>query len=1372
MGKALKSVKGFNAGMGLLAGAAGGLAVSLAEGLGRELKNIVTSFYAAAKSASQYGDALDKASQKTGISVRTLSLLKATAEANDATFEDVTKSLQFLNKGISELGIDAEKGGKGLRALGFSAEDFKKVGNDVNKLLPEIIKRFAAMPAGPDKTKVALNLLGKSGANLIPTLNELGKNGEELTRKFEELGLIVGAKFVEKSKALDDALDDNAAAINGLKLAIGNELMPVVTTIVQGFTDWIRENKELITIKVREFAEGLAVTVDNLGSFMKILWGETDTATGSLSNLQTTVVILNRAMAATINLIGFAVKGWIEYMKVARNLAAFIPESFGGATAEQIEVMDQKIAESEKTLKRLEKTYNDIQGATDQYVASIENANPAIDEINRAFEEFEAQARASGGAAGAAGADMREFGGAAKKTKDDVDKLAEAMKKYGEQTLESLEDTFRALKLEVEGYHLSGKALDDHRLKVIASNIEWSKLPEEVAPKVIEALQRIRGVMSELTFKEKVTEMVKFVDEIGEGIADSLEKGTDKGKKELDSLEEYIGSIAANISKTVADMLTAAFTGNFNNIKRSWKDMLKNLFNSFLQFVAAIITNPIRIALEGVASGEGGGGGGGGGKGIGGGIVDIGKSIGSFFGKGFSAFKNLFSGAFWAEESFSGIITGISTAIGWVGAIVGGVLAIVNIVMSFLKKTPRLDIDFDSIKTEFGRRAALVSEILNPEFFKEQIAQISVKRGGVGLGAGGDEGIKKVIHGVLKATIESIQAVIFKLPSEIAAQLNTALLSAEIDITTTIAGERFLEFDAKGKKIAEKFKAFIEGELSAKFIMSIHDFFESAYVALGVLPDKARMMREEQMAAYKAAGSREARAEIGKEALAQFNAFVDAFNFTMGRFGDSAMEAVDQITALSNQLGFVGIPTFEEMRVKVKELLEQAEIDPETIEKYKTLRQAIGDLALSLTSSITSIIQKIEDLNTKIVALGGAAHSTAAALNQNIAALINLVEGGGLSFSQRMAALDQIGVALDMKYQKLLDQQSARFAKQTARVQSEIDAKQRQLSKITEEINAKIAGYEAAIDMAERFKSVAEEARDSLIRMFTGTNSVLTSFEKLNFIQGEIARAQQALSAAATPEAKLEAIQGLQDLQSQLIDLGAEAFGTASPEFQALFRQVADELQRIADMASKEGAKAETLQDKVDRLRETLATKTENLQASIEKSQLRLATLSEKQVKLQGEAAEKLRLQYEWLRNEYEKALAEQQAALDKLGVDTAVLAPMEAIAAEQLTVQRNHRNISRQILETLQNLQGLQHGTNGFRDFGSGTLAVLHGKEEVRTKSQGGRSEITAKIELSGSASERTQRYFAGEMARQLNNHLREWATVGEGGVILERRR
>ncbi len=205
-----------------------------------------------------------------------------------------------------------------------------------------------------------------------------------------------------------------------------------------------------------------------------------------------------------------------------------------------------------------------------------------------------------------------------------------------------------------------------------------------------------------------------------------------------------------------------------------------------------------------------------------------------------------------------------------VGAVLAAAALAFTIIAPFLKKTPRLDIEFDEVKNDIEERAAVVAEFLDPEFFMDNIGQVSVKRGGVGIGAGGSNQILELIRERIEETIEGIQDIIAKLPTDLFNQLNETLLNAEIDIDTVIAGERLLEFDAKGKKIGEKFQQFIEGELPAKFFAAIREsFFEPAFLALGVSAEGTEALIDKFMADMEAAGSREARAEVGAEFIAR-----------------------------------------------------------------------------------------------------------------------------------------------------------------------------------------------------------------------------------------------------------------------------------------------------------------------------------------------------------------------------------------------------------------------------------------------------------------------------------------------------------------------
>ncbi len=239
-----------------------------------------------------------------------------------------------------------------------------------------------------------------------------------------------------------------------------------------------------------------------------------------------------------------------------------------------------------------------------------------------------------------------------------------------------------------------------------------------------------------------------------------------------------------------------------------------------------------------------------------------------------------------------GFLATAGAAITVVGAVLAAAALAFTIIAPLLEKTPRLDIDFDSVKTEAGRRAALVSELLDDDFLKDEIIDISVKRK-AGLGLGGDEGIKDVLVDAIQVAVNNLLDIINKLPTDLAETLSEELLNTPLDTETEVAGERLFEFDAKGKKIAEKFNQLINGEIQAKFLFAVDGFLQTMFESLGVLPEAAEAFLDERFEEFKNAGSREARAKVGQELLADINAFVDAFNIVSGNVNDAIGQPIE-----------------------------------------------------------------------------------------------------------------------------------------------------------------------------------------------------------------------------------------------------------------------------------------------------------------------------------------------------------------------------------------------------------------------------------------------------------------------------------------------
>jgi len=418
--------------------------------------------------------------------------------------------------------------------------------------------------------------------------------------------------------------------------------------------------------------------------------------------------------------------------------------------------------------------------------------------------------------------------------------------------MQSAKGTVDQLKNEADGL----QNLDPNLQSLAKSNENVAQAQEQMNQRigdssavVDEASGSIDGYVDTI---EKVQNTGGFFDGIKQGFIDFVENV--ESNSEL--MADFFADTLSNMSQNFSDFFYNAVTGKFESLADVAKNAFKSILKSFLDMVSAIATRQIVISIGGLfgigktAQAAGGGGN----------AADIAQQGAGVVGSGLGLFGS--GGAFSTLGQGLGIVSpgiGLTGEIGPLGVpiigelagpgfmatagaavtVVGAVLAAAalafTIIAPFLKKTPRLDIEFDEVKNSVEERAAVVAEFLDPDFYMENIGQVSVKRGGVGIGAGGSNQILELIRERIEETIEGIQDIIAKLPTDMFRELNETLLGAEIDIDTVIAGERLLEFDAKGKKIAEKFQAFIEGELPAKFFASIREsFFEPAFRALGV----------------------------------------------------------------------------------------------------------------------------------------------------------------------------------------------------------------------------------------------------------------------------------------------------------------------------------------------------------------------------------------------------------------------------------------------------------------------------------------------------------------------------------------------------------
>lgn len=146
---------------------------------------------------------------------------------------ELTFELKTLNNALENQQNELNKAADGFAKLGVQTKDASGKQKDFTTLLFEVADKFKAMPDGIDKTALALELFGRSGKDLLKVLNLGGSGIQELEKNADALGLTLNeqtignvANYIAANKKMKEQTD-------ALRIAIGTETLPVLTSFKQ-----------------------------------------------------------------------------------------------------------------------------------------------------------------------------------------------------------------------------------------------------------------------------------------------------------------------------------------------------------------------------------------------------------------------------------------------------------------------------------------------------------------------------------------------------------------------------------------------------------------------------------------------------------------------------------------------------------------------------------------------------------------------------------------------------------------------------------------------------------------------------------------------------------------------------------------------------------------------------------------------------------------------------------------------------------------------------------------------------------------------------------------------------------------------------------
>jgi hypothetical protein len=200
-------------------------------------------------------------SKQLGMSTHQVQLLQAMAKATGTDFTKLSQSTATLDKNFS-------KSPDTFKKLGIDI----KAGSDQMTILTTVADKFAKTADGPQKTAMAIKLMGQAGADAIPFLNQGGAAISTLAQKTEAYGAANDGAVASGTK-LGEAVNEAQVAWSGVTQTLTAALAPVAIEIVDRFNQLAKAFTQSYASGglVKTIFDGLSIVIDGVGEIINTL---------------------------------------------------------------------------------------------------------------------------------------------------------------------------------------------------------------------------------------------------------------------------------------------------------------------------------------------------------------------------------------------------------------------------------------------------------------------------------------------------------------------------------------------------------------------------------------------------------------------------------------------------------------------------------------------------------------------------------------------------------------------------------------------------------------------------------------------------------------------------------------------------------------------------------------------------------------------------------------------------------------------------------------------------------------------------------------------------------------------------------------------
>ena len=201
---------------------AGAVAVTAAVAVGTAA---VGAFAGAARQTAEYGDHIDKMSQKMGMSAQAF-------QEWDAVMRHSGTSMEAMKAGMKTLANAVEKGNDAFQRIGLTQQEIASMSQE--DLFAATIAGLQGVENETERTYLAGQLLGRGATELGALLNTSAEDTQAMRDRVHELGGALSDEAVKNAARFEDSLQDMHTAIDGAKNSLVSGFLPAISDVMDG----------------------------------------------------------------------------------------------------------------------------------------------------------------------------------------------------------------------------------------------------------------------------------------------------------------------------------------------------------------------------------------------------------------------------------------------------------------------------------------------------------------------------------------------------------------------------------------------------------------------------------------------------------------------------------------------------------------------------------------------------------------------------------------------------------------------------------------------------------------------------------------------------------------------------------------------------------------------------------------------------------------------------------------------------------------------------------------------------------------------------------------------------------------------------------